>query len=62
MKAHTTDSMFLFHIDEFEITKIVRECKPNKSAGCDGINMNIILKCQQIHFRIFSVSYMCNLS
>ena len=42
MKVPATDSMFLFDTDELEITKIVRECKPKKSTGYDGINMNII--------------------
>ena len=42
MKAPVTDSMFLFDPDELEIAKIVLECKPKKSTGYDGINMNII--------------------
>ena len=42
MKASVTDSMFLFDTDELEIAKIVRECKPKKSTGYDGISMNII--------------------
>ena len=42
MKAPVPDSMFLFDTDQLEIAKIVRECKPKKSTGYDGINMNII--------------------
>ena len=42
MKAHVTDSMFLFTTDDLEIAKVVRECKPKKCTGYDGINMNIM--------------------
>ena len=42
MKAPVTDSMFLLDTDELEIAKIVRDCKPKKSTGYDGININII--------------------
>ena len=42
MKAPVTNSMFLIDTDELEIAKIVRECKPTKSTGYDGININII--------------------
>ena len=60
MKAPVTDSMFLFDTDELEIVKIVRKCKPKKSTGYDGINMNIIKSV------IKSISkplvYICNLS
>ena len=42
MKAPVTDSMFLFDTDELEIAKIVQECKPKKSTGYNGINMNIM--------------------
>ena len=42
INAPVTDFMLLFDTDELEIAKIVRECKPRKYTGYDGINMNII--------------------
>ena len=52
--------MFLFDTDELEIAKIVRKCKPKKSTGYDGINMNIIKSV----IKSFSkhLVYICNLS
>ena len=59
MKAPVTYSMFLFGTDELEIAKIVRECKPKKSTGYDGINMNII---KSVIKYISKPFYFCNLS
>ena len=60
MKAPVIDSMFLFDRDELEIAKIMRDCKPKKSTGYDGINMNII----KIVIKSISkpLVYICNLS
>ena len=60
MKALVTDSMFLFDTYELEIAKIIRECKPKKSTGYDGINMNIIKSVIKSISK--PVVHICNLS